>query len=464
VKEFGRQEVDAAGDRKKTNASTRTTSCTSASDNNIKNLPTSCAMLTVDLPSECISAKLCNTDASFHAANNNPWGLKWGESTTSYRTGDRRLLLRMLPLKRSEKEAKRSDTHRWPTGTFLQLSRYAKEQVVNLSQRRQQSHDPKLWKGLCHPLDMTTTILSDGRSPFSIKICTREVIEKVEAPKFKLGTPVSKCFEDGDGELRPFAGTVKHYDAKFKLYQVVYEDGDAEELTDKEVVSILVKGDNDAGQEEGKLLLGSYAIHLAVCEYIEPDDLYDQLMGKMQKLSLESSQKVARQYLENQTVSIDSDNEGGNSSSSSSLTLSLLCPISKMAIGTPVRGQNCTHVQCFDLKIWLQSNKNVSGGRWRCGVCEDFLSVRDLVRCGLFEALLHDHRDEVSGIRDKISLKPDGSWCLQEKNKLRLSSKNHGIGVNGGSGVKSEGKQATKDMNDASQKRSVSHPEVIDLL
>ena len=46
----------------------------------------------------------------------------------------------------------------------------------------------------------------------------------------------------------------------------------------------------------------------------------------------------------------------------------------------------------------------VYGGRWRCGVCENILSVRDLVHCGLFQAMLDEYRGSVSGSRDKVSV------------------------------------------------------------
>ena len=343
----------------------------------------------------------------------------------------------MLPLKRTDKDKKRSDTHQWPIGTFLQLSRGAEEHVLLIAQRRQQNHDPKLWKGPCYPLDMTR-ILPDARSPFSIKICTREVIEKVT---YNNGTKVRKLFEDEElGKMRPFSGLVKGYDDGY--YRIVYEDGDGEDLTHEEVSNILVKK-NDSSDEEGKFLQGSYAIHLAVAEYIAPDDMFEELIGNIQKISLEPSKNLAKQYLARQTVSLDSDSDEGSSSNGSTLTFSLICPVSKLAIGTAVRGQHCRHMQCFDLKSFLHSNKHVSGGRWRCGVCEDFLSVRDLVQCGLFEAMLHDHRDKISGARDKVSFRPDGTWSLKEENKLRYGGSN------------AVGGDATE---------LVSQPEVIDLL
>ncbi len=57
---------------------------------------------------------------------------------------------------------------------------------------------------------------------------------------FPPGTKVTKEFEDA-GQMIPFNGEVESYDAKEKLYLIVYEDEDAEELTREEVSNILVR-------------------------------------------------------------------------------------------------------------------------------------------------------------------------------------------------------------------------------
>jgi hypothetical protein len=195
-----------------------------------------------------------------------------------------------------------------------------------------------------------------------------------------------------------------------------------------------------------------------VCEYIAPDDLYDDLIKRIQKISLEASRAMAKSYLQSQTVSIDSDSEGGVSSNSSSLTLSLLCPLSMSAIKTPIRGRHCKHMQCFDMKTFLHYNKHISGGRWRCGVCEDFLSVRDLVQCGLYETMLLEYKDKVSVGQDKVSFRSDGSWSLKDENKPRHTSKSRGV-------IGSEGDaESMKISNVACQKRSTTQSEIIDLL
>ncbi len=58
-------------------------------------------------------------------------------------------------------------------------------------------------------------------------------------PKHKIGTTVSKIFKDDNGMRRPFACAVESYNEMRKLYMIVYEDGDSEELTHEEVLSLL---------------------------------------------------------------------------------------------------------------------------------------------------------------------------------------------------------------------------------
>ena len=100
------------------------------------------------------------------------------------------------------------------------------------------------------------------------------------------------------------------------------------------------------------------------------------------------------------------------------LTFSLLDTISNRLIEIPVRGQQCTHLQCFDLRNYLTTNTIVSWGRWRCPCCELFVSVRDLVHCGLFQAILDDVGDQiVAGVRDSALVKSDGTWQFVENKK-----------------------------------------------
>jgi hypothetical protein len=262
--------------------------------------------------------------------------------------------MRCLPLCRAQKEKKsKADGHVWPRGSFIQIKRgnLNEQVVIPVTQRKQQSHDHSKWIGNSIPLDLTRHIV-DTRSPLDIKICCAEVI---------------------------------------------------------------------AANERGGLE-NNYAVHVAVCEYTEPDVLCDQLIGKtegqviMPMLSLRSAKRKLKEYIADNTIAIDSDDECDNADSkkeceSDFLTFSLLDTISNRLIEIPVRGQQCTHLQCFDLRNYLTTNTIVSGGRWRCPSCELFVSVRDLVHCGLFQAILDDVGDQiVAGVRDSVLVKSDGTW------------------------------------------------------
>lgn len=67
----------------------------------------------------------------------------------------------------------------------------------------------------------------------------------VESSKrYPLGTLVSKVFRDDDGHDRAFSGKVVEYDTTRNLYSITYEDGDEEEVTEKELRMIVVDDDD----------------------------------------------------------------------------------------------------------------------------------------------------------------------------------------------------------------------------
>ena len=260
--------------------------------------------------------------------------------------------------------------------------------------------------------------------PFDIKLCCREAVRKQEIPPYEVGTKVSKFFEDIEtGETRPFSGVVESYDPHYKLYRIVYEDDDKEDLTREDVSDILV-AKHDQGDPP---TIGSYAVHVSICEYVDPARLFDELTGMrvgngvIPSLSLESVKQKAIEALEQQiVVDCDSDSDGDEAQGSNNdcLVFSLLCPFTKTVIDTPVRGKECDHLQCFDLSNFLHANKNPSAGRWRCGICQSFLCCEDLVRCGLFDAMLRDLRADVSSTRHKVSFMKGGRWKLMDQKKV----------------------------------------------
>lgn len=80
---------------------------------------------------------------------------------------------------------------------------------------------------------------------------------KPKSPKkgkqmYPVGTALSKLFTDDSGEERAFDGEIVKYDAKNELYLVRYEDGDEEEMEQKEVDKYLKKKGDD-GKKKGKV-------------------------------------------------------------------------------------------------------------------------------------------------------------------------------------------------------------------
>jgi hypothetical protein len=91
----------------------------------------------------------------------------WGESIfATPKEGDYQLSFRMLPVKVDPKKKHyRADCHLWPMGTFLQVN----GKPIHISQRKQQQHNPNLWKGMSYPLEMAS-LLSNPKCTNQIDI------------------------------------------------------------------------------------------------------------------------------------------------------------------------------------------------------------------------------------------------------------------------------------------------------
>lgn len=48
---------------------------------------------------------------------------------------------------------------------------------------------------------------------------------------------------------------------------------------------------------------------------------------------------------------------------------SLKCPLTRLLPQTPVRGQHCKHVQCFDLLSYVVMQEKARASRWKCPIC-----------------------------------------------------------------------------------------------
>jgi energy-coupling factor transporter ATP-binding protein EcfA2 len=72
-------------------------------------------------------------------------------------------------------------------------------------------------------------------------------------PKYQVGTDISKEFQDpSTGKMRMYHGKVQKYFAKEKLYSIVFEDGDSEDMNEEEVSRHLVVPTSTKTKEKKK--------------------------------------------------------------------------------------------------------------------------------------------------------------------------------------------------------------------
>ena len=153
VEELGHHDVECANGM--TSVGTRTTACLLTTKNgNSASATPSCAMVSIDFSEEILRFSSANRDSRGRNVQNfRPWGVKWGTKATGHRQGDRRLIMRCVPLRRTvTDEKKRADLHIWPLGSFVQIKlEKGGDQVIPVVQRKQQSHDHNKWLGnSCH--------------------------------------------------------------------------------------------------------------------------------------------------------------------------------------------------------------------------------------------------------------------------------------------------------------------------
>lgn len=100
------------------------------------------------------------------------------------------------------------------------------------------------------------------------------------------------------------------------------------------------------------------------------------------------------------------DEDAHSEIATTSLCVSLACPLGKMRMVTPGRAFSCTHLQCFDIKSYLQMNE--FRPTWNCPVCNKHAPFEALVVDGYFKEILAS--DKLVEDENEIQLLPDGSW------------------------------------------------------
>lgn len=104
--------------------------------------------------------------------------------------------------------------------------------------------------------------------------------------------------------------------------------------------------------------------------------------------------------------------------------VSLRCPLSICRIFTPIRGTDCTHPQCVDLKTFLAFSHRT--GIWQCPVCLKPLKFNNVVIDNEMADILKQTDDDI----DLVRLYPNGSFKAitlaeqrEEENKNQVTKR-----------------------------------------
>ncbi|KAK0426188.1 hypothetical protein QR680_009578 [Steinernema hermaphroditum] len=102
------------------------------------------------------------------------------------------------------------------------------------------------------------------------------------------------------------------------------------------------------------------------------------------------------------------------------MKVSLLCPLGRTRMTMPAKGAECTHLQCFDLNLYLMMNEKRP--TWKCAICDKISSAYKLIIDQYFLDILQRAESSVSD----VELLKDGSWRVVKVEAETLSSDEDG--------------------------------------
>lgn len=102
------------------------------------------------------------------------------------------------------------------------------------------------------------------------------------------------------------------------------------------------------------------------------------------------------------------------------------CKLSLSTMVHPARGKNCTHLNCFSLKLFLKSMQSNTGRNWNCPLCKK--PCYKLVVDSYLENIIADTK-KIDPTRREVFFRKDGSVCLTPEGEIQSEH----LSVGGGS-------------------------------
>lgn len=97
------------------------------------------------------------------------------------------------------------------------------------------------------------------------------------------------------------------------------------------------------------------------------------------------------------------------------LKMSVKCPMTLQLMTTAVRGELCTHLECFNLESWVATNAVCKVRKWRCPSCgkKSFNVVIDALWTQIIEEA---HKVNLA---HEVEVRPDGSFRIIDFNESK---------------------------------------------
>lgn len=99
--------------------------------------------------------------------------------------------------------------------------------------------------------------------------------------------------------------------------------------------------------------------------------------------------------------------KGGDEVEARVCKTSLRCPLTRLLPDRPVRGVNCQHLQCFDLRPFVILQEKAKSNRWTCPICG--VKVLSVVLDLYLEEVVKKAREQAS---DTVEFTEDGKYVL----------------------------------------------------
>ncbi|KAI6224864.1 hypothetical protein M3Y95_00797800 [Aphelenchoides besseyi] len=156
----------------------------------------------------------------------------------------------------------------------------------------------------------------------------------------------------------------------------------------------------------------NYFVGVYIVKHLTPQLLHVQIRNNDRYYLKETRQMIRKIFEESDQDDVKLD----------SLTVSLLCPLSRTFMSVPSRSRDCSHLQCFDLLNYLKMNEQRP--TWKCPICCNSSPYDSLV----IDVYFYNIIIRVKGAATCVELLPNTDYkIVKEKERQYLDA--HGLPV-----------------------------------